>query len=377
LQNIDVCETCGVPLYLSGVARWESNGVISCALLPGGRGIFYECEAINGLFQSLEGLLGLSIEHILMESVRRDVREFMENFLSAQISEALTLPIGEKGKRSELGDQAKLTEMREKQKAWNIQAITMGSVFGYGDARLGEEWETGDRHPWRYQIIRDPYSIFFYAAAAIGTVEAFEKRDMWARYESIGENAYKITVFPQSHYAGLAKRLQAGKVEKTFKSGDISYERCPRCGIPSEISRHDWNLAQGTITDPDSGRRMVFIPTACVEAILADLEAELGEEVPRVLIEAQRRTMKSLLAGENWSRSGWVFKPWIGSRGMGNLVHFKAAEKSLSVRIENSCVPALMVGFCQALAELAFGVESSGYQWNLSEDGDLSIHILV
>jgi hypothetical protein len=374
LHDIDLCKACGVPLFLSGVGAWEPNGVLSCTFLPKGRGIFYECEAINGLLASLEELLGLPIEHIVLESIRRDARKFMEGLLSSQISEALTFT-KEQVRHDPGTDEAELARAREKQRQWNLQAITVGRVFGYGDVRLGEGWDRGDRYPWRTQIIRNPFSIFSYTAEAIGTVEAFEKKDMWADYDLVGEDTYRISVYPREHHAGLVSRLKGNAENKSFKEGDIAYERCSECGVPLEISRHNWNLEEGMITDPDSGRRMVFIPPASLEAILYDLEAELGEEIPQAVIEAQRRTFKSVLGNDDWSRSGWAYKQLFGLRGMGNLVYFKAAEHRLSLKFENTCMPLLMVGFCQALAELAFGVDSSRCEWSVSDESDLDILI--
>jgi hypothetical protein len=376
MQEIDLCSLCGVPRFISGAGAWESNGVLSSPFLPGGRGIFCECEAINGLFASLEGLLGLPIEHIIIESIRRDAREFMEGLLSSQISEALTFT-KEQVRHDPGSDEAELVKVREKQKQWNLQAITVGRVYGFGDVHLDDGWDRGDRHPWRTQIIRNPFSISSYTAEAIGTVEAFEMKDMWADYELVGEDTYRISVYPQSHHAGLSKRLKVKDPGHAFKAGDINYKRCVGCNVPLEIARHNWNLEEGIITDRHTGRRMVFIPSASVEAILADLEAELGEEIPETVIEAQRRTMKILRGGEDWSRSGWTFKQRTGLGGMGNLVYFKATEHNLSLRIENSCMAPLMVGLSQALAELAYGVESSAREWSLSEDRDLSIVIKI
>jgi hypothetical protein len=375
--NIELCKSCGVPLFIAFISRWESNGVINCDFLPGGRGIFYESDTINAFTNELQELLGISLEHILIESIRRDVRGFMENFLAMQISQALDLPIRRKGEEPPREAGVSPEEILELQKLWNIQAITVGRVFGYGDVLLGESWESGDRHPWRTQIIRNPYSIAAYTAAAIGTVESFEKRDMWANYELIGENTYRITVYPEQHPAGLCERLERKGYDYALKPGDIVYQRCPGCGVPVDMAGFRWSLEEGIIVDEVFNRRMALLPPVSIDAFLTDLESELGSDIPEAVIEMQRRTIKSYMSKENWSRSGWEFKKIIGLRGMGNLTGFKASRDALTVRIENSCVHLLMIGFVQALAELAFGVESSSREWSLAEDGDLSITITV
>lgn len=375
MPEIELCQTCGIPRFISWVGRWEDNGVISCDFLPGGRGIFIESENINRLFQGIEELLGLPIEHISIESVRRDARAFMEKVLNPQISEAEALARSRKEAEGSEHDEAGERELLEKHREYNLQAITIGRVFGFGDVRLGEEWESGGRYPWRTQIIRNPYSIFSYTGESIGTVEAFEKRDMWGKYEYIGDNTYRITVYPENHPRGLEERLQRGSCDYTLKPGDAVSDRCPKCGVPLPITRYRWDLEEGTISDPDTEMRMVFIPPASVDAILHDLEVELGEEIPEIAIEAQRRSVRSYLARASWARSGPAFKEMIGLRGLGNITTFEMGERSLSVVIENSCMPLLMVGFIQVMAELAFGVEKPPYEWNLADDGDLSILI--
>jgi hypothetical protein len=375
--DIESCKSCGLPLFIGFVGKWENNGVLSCGFLPGGRGIFYESDTINTLTESLEELLGASVEHILIESIRRDVRGFMENFLSMQISQAMDLPVGRKGNEAPREMGVSPEEILELQKLWNLQAITVGRVFGYGDVLLGEGWETGDRHPWRTQVIRNPYSIAAYAAAAIGTVESFEKRDMWADYELIGENTYRIKVYPSSHPEGLYERLEGKGYGYDFKPGDITYERCPECGVPVDIARYRWDLEEGAVIDTHFSRRMALLPPVSIDAFLADLEAELGSDIPEAVIETQRKTIKSYMQGEDWSRSGWTFKHTIGLRGMGNLTYFKADKQRLFLKIENSCMHLLMVGFIQALAELAYGVEGSVREWTLSDDGVLGINITV
>lgn len=127
--------------------------------------------------------------------------------------------------------------------------------------------------------------------------------------------------------------------------------------------------------DTENGWRMAIFGPQALEAVLDDLESELGEDIPRAVVEAQKRYVKSRTEKMNWRRSGITFVKLVALRGMGNITRFEADKKHLSVRIQNACLPLVMVGMAQALYEIALGLEDSTYEWELSDDGDLNILI--
>src|SRR4030042_2394070 len=94
MTKIGVCESCGVPKLISSVFSWDDNGIISISYSPGARMVFYESENIDNIFRGVEELIGLSIEHIVMERKRRDTRRFMARVLAKEI-ETLASIIGE------------------------------------------------------------------------------------------------------------------------------------------------------------------------------------------------------------------------------------------------------------------------------------------
>jgi len=70
-----------------------------------------------------------------------------------------------------------------------------------------------------------------------------------------------------------------------------------------------------------------------------------------------------------------AFNRMSALRGLGNLVQFEGDRDYLTVTFENACMPLLMVGTVQGLFEMAMGKESSTYEWELADDGDLSITV--
>lgn len=118
----------------------------------------------------------------------------------------------------------------------------------------------------------------------------------------------------------------------------------------------------------------IFGPHA-VDAVLQDLEAELGEAVSAAAVEAQMRYVKSRVGGEDWRKKGSDFMRTGAVRELGYVARFEADTEHLSVTLHNACMPYLNVGMAQALYEIAMGKDSSQVSWELRDDGDLEIEV--
>lgn len=364
------CPSCEAPLFVARELRWGDDGVIHLARSPQNRMVLYESNIIDNLFTGMEELIGVSIAHIVIESRRREVKKYIEGIFPAWIRRPLTaaneafsgVPGLRRIARSARGPLGRILASH---------VYDVGRVYGYGDARPGPLWESGDAHPWRSTLVRGPYSVLFFAAECLASVEAFEGRDHWVEYREVGEGVFLFDVRPGSHPVELKERLERRRYP--FKPGGVQYDRCPRCGLPVEVGRLKWDLERGIITDPESGRRMALFGPFSVDAVLRDLEAELGEDIPAAAVEAQRRYVKSRAGEENWRRRGADFMRMGALRGLGYVASFEADEKRLSVVIQNACLPYLNAGMAQALYEIALGLEDSSCEWELSPQGDLRI----
>ena len=361
MSSVEVCHKCGVPLSISAEFKWESNGVIGVAGASYDRNVLYESRVIDNLLAGIEKLIGLPIQHIAIESRRREVRRYIER-AQGEIGRIWRREGGPAGAE----EWAIAREMI-------LTVLDIGGSFGYGKSALGEGWDTAGEFPWRVNTIIKPYSLPFRIGEILGANEALEGRDMAAEFEEGGEECYKVTCRPKERPPGLKGRLKRRRYE--FKPGDLAFERCEICGIPAAVSHYNWDLEEGTIEDPDNGWRMALYPPATLEAVLLDLEAELGESIPDLVVEAQRQYVKSRVGGVNWRQGGETFGQLVALRGLGILTNFEVDERHLSLSIENSCLQPMMVGMGQALFELALQKERSTYEWSLAEDGDLKILI--
>lgn len=349
-MKVKVCGECGVPLAVSRGQVWHSNGVITQARDPDRRMIFHESDNIDDLFRIIEEIIGLPIEHIVIESKRREVREYVEKLLP--------WPVRKVARYMGFKPMARMLSR-------------MGRAYGYGDVSLGEQRIRRRDDDYQTMIVRNPHSLLFYCGENLGAWEAIDGRDSFVEYEKIGDKTYRVTNRIGKHPIELQERLQ--KKRYSFKPGNIQFERCPGCSIPLGVTRYRWDLVEGTIVDPVTNNRMAILGPSGFEAVLDDLEAELGETVPEAIIEAYRRNLREHLAKLGWlNKKPTDFRQMLALRGLGNITRFDHGEERLDLTVENSCIPLLMVGLAQAIFELAWGLEKSSYRWSLADDGDLS-----
>lgn len=372
VAEIARCAECGAPAMLGEELRWEDGGVITLAQSPRNRVVIYESNIIDNVFRGVEELTGEPIEPLVIESRRRETRRFIERSFPFEVRN--TLLIGEPGTddRSTALGRMLYESMQKLRRDLSERVINVARVFGYGEAAM--DWESGEPYPWRSLLIRHPYSLWLWKADVLGAVEAFEGVDMRVESEEVGEDTFLVRVFPGEHGVALSDRLGRTRSYE-FKPGDIAYERCATCGIPKDFAAYEWDLARGTITAGDTGRRVAIFGSLAVDAVLDDMIAEHGASVERAVIEAQRRFVKERVAPEEAREVTAALKSHMARRGLGYLSELEADGRSIRIKVTNACLHLLMVGMAQAFFELITGRESGVPRWELGEDGVLHIDI--
>ncbi len=353
MAEIKVCGGCGIPRRVGKEQRWRDNGVIAHAKDPGIRMIFYESENLDNLFHGIEEIIGLPIEHIVIESKRRDVKEYTERTVPRP-ARLLVRRIG-------FGVVAR-------------QLSNLGLIYGFGAVRMGESRRRFDDDDYQVMYIKKPHSIAFFTGEVLGAWEAIDGRESCAAYERVGEDEFKVTCRIGKHPLELSGRLERRRY--SHKPGDIGFARCAVCGVPRKVAEYRWDLKEGTITHPETGRRMTIISPSGLDAIFSDLESELGEEIPAAVIEAQRRFARRIMAEADWREEGLEgFREMLALRGLGYLEEMNTDGEGIRVVIRNPCLPLLMVGTVQGMFELASGREASSYDWGVTQGGDLEITV--
>jgi len=345
------CPECGVPKRLVKEHRWLDNGTIVQSKNPDHRMVFMEIDNILGTFSGIEEIIGVSIEHIIIEAKRRASFDFIDHMLPGPVK----LVVRVAGVRLVVS---------------NIKALA--SVLGYGNISLVDIRRVHGKGDYATLRIEEPYSLPLFSGDLGGTFNAIDRREVGVSYEEVSPRTFDVTAHISTHPLELKERLQARPY--THKAGDIELERCSACEGPMALSQYDWDVGRGVVENRSNGRRMAMLGPAALDAIFEELEKELGENIPEVVIEAQRRFVKAGLTSSQEVRGIEDFRKELALRGLGNLKEFEADKDGLQLTIENPCLYLMLVGLTQGLFELAFGCEGD-VEWELAEDGDLTVEV--
>lgn len=372
-MDIPVCVKCGVPLRISKQLCWHDNGVISLAGSPDKRWVFFESDNIDNLFIKLAELIGIRIDRLVIESRRRGARKYLETIIPSELREYCCKERDARAGRGEPAGADEKQAMFDLARSITLNIYDVARIYGYGDSRLDEAWVSNEEYPWRNTRVRKPYSLLMNLAESLGQIEAMEGGDLWIDYENLGDDRYVYRCYESEHPVHLEGRLTGEHYQ--FKPGEISHDRCPECGVPMEVSCCKWEFDDGVIVDKDNGRRFAIYGPHAFDSILSDLENELGDAIPSFIIEAQRQYTKKHWDNENWKKSPSEFILRVAVRGLGNVVDFNPTKEKHELLIQNPCMHLIMVGMVQGLVELARGWDSSNCDYELKDDGDLSILI--
>ncbi len=346
------CARCGVPTLVGSELTWKDNGVIVQTKDPDHRMLFYESENLDHLFRGIEEIIGVPIGHIVIESKRREVREYVERLMPAPVRKA-----------------ARYVGLR----AMIRRLSVTGMAYGYGNVRLSGKRVRFRDDDYVSMLISNPHSLYFFCGESLGAWEAIDGRESWVRYEEVAPNSYEVTTYIAPHPVELAERLQPPRY--AYRPGGAKLDRCPSCGVPAAVASCRWDTMTGTITDPSTGRRMAVFGPAGLEAVLADLESELGEAIPETVIEAQRRYTVRTLRHEELEGGTEGFREMLAVRGLGFLEELNLGEEGLRLLLHNACVPLLMAGLFQGAYEVFSGKEGSRVEWSMSGEGDLEVRV--
>ena len=347
MSSIKVCSHCGVPLEISKGSRWENNGTISALATPGQRSLWYEGEGFNTLFRNIEELVGLPIDRIIIEGKRKNSLEYLQDFLS--------------------GIRGFLARALMRRKVYN-SISDLGAIFGYGhfdvlDIAKGEQVKIYGRNIYSIPLLMGDLMATFNVMEGLSADIEVE--------EDNGGFLFTITPGDQPE-SELTSRLQIQAL--TPKPGDLSYDPCPKCGLPLDLMEYEWNLDEGTITDSSTARQMASLGMEHIDAVFRELEAELGEDIARVIVQAQRDYTKQVLTEEELEGGSGYFNRFFALRGMGNLVQFDMSDDALAATVENASPPLMVAGILQGIFEASTAKESS-IEHTRGDDGTLKVSV--
>jgi len=347
------CEECGVPRVVKNEYIWLDNGDIVHKRDQRDRIVFCECENLDPLFLGIENIFGSPIEHIIIDCIRRTYRSYCKLFLPSDVSEMVR-----KGQLDAKALDDGFVEL----------AIPMGvGKFGFVDMRL--KWDANDFYT---VSISEPNSLLMCAACHCGAMEAILGYDQWVEYSEAEPGIYNLTAFPSSHPEELKGKMRWEHY--AHSKGDLELKRCATCGAPAALSENRWHLDRGIIVNSVTQRRMAVMGPNQTDPIFRELEMRLGDDIPRVVVEAQRRFTLNGFYTMNEYGSMEEFRAGLAMRGLGNLKELEIKRSGVRMRMENAVLHLMIAGMMQGIFDAALHTDST-IDWESSPGGNLELEI--
>lgn len=347
MKKVKTCSSCGTPREIYKEERWQDNGTI-LVFRPGTpplRDIFYEVSGFNYLIEHIEAIIGRSIARIVFEGRRLEVLPYLETYFSGTRGFAVRLA----GRRLVYDTVANL-----------------GAVFGFGHFEV-KDIQRGKSFSVYGENVYNNNSL---AGDLAATFNALERKPASMVIEEYGKGILCTVSVGEEPEESITSRM----VEEfaPAKPGSVGFQMCSVCGVPMYLRDVNFDRENGCITDTTTGRRMIFLTMSNIEAILRELQAELGEEITSEILEAQKDYTKKTVNKEEIVEGHPSVRQFFAIRGMGNLVKYELKDNRLSAELENARPYLLAVGLLQGMFEILTD-KDSGLDYSLEDDGTLKV----
>src|SRR5450759_5929228 len=81
--------------------------------------------------------------------------------------------------------------------------------------------------------------------------------------------------------------------EAQYIPGGVQLDKCPKCGRPREVTGNIYlDLEKGVLRHSKTGMRFVALPVQSFQAVLRELEAEFGSELPALMEGLEQKYMR-------------------------------------------------------------------------------------
>jgi hypothetical protein len=353
LLDMARCPECNVPELFAQSQEWLNNGDIVQRLNPEARIGFIECENLDPLFRNMGEIIGISIEPIIVNICARTIELYMISVIPQEVRDMVAAKQLDPGSFDE-----------------SIYALCHVSGFGKYET-ISYRYERDESDYGVYHITK-PFSLPLAAGGLAGALSALVGGEHKVTYKEISPGLFEYSTTWTEYPEELMERFEFTPYEHL--DGDIEFERCATCGSPKAFSNYRWLLDEGHIVNEHTGRRMVVLAPGIQDLLFDELEKELGDTIPKVVVEAQRRFTKTGFYSIDQVSSEGDFRAQLALRGLGNLRNIRMGSSGVSMRIDNAAGYLMTVGMIQGVFETAFDV-ASDVDWALSDQRTLEVEI--
>lgn len=354
MDSFAACGNCGAPERFYQLHQWLSNGDIVQATNHQARMALVECDYVDPVFRDIGKAIGISIDHLVINIIARGTQMYMDSLIPPAVKDMM---------------RNKLLDVRE----FSQGVMDICHAIGYGRYRfLDYRYENDENDFCRISIYR-PFSILETSGAFAGVIASSVGGEHSVTYEEVSPDLFELTTGWTTYPEVLKERLKLNLYQPI--EGDMDLEKCPVCGVPTLIaSQCEWDLENGVITNRRNGYRMTVLGPGLMDSVFEALEWELGDEIPRLVVDAQRRHAREGFAPIDFSQPCEEVRRQLAARGLGNLREHAMDAAGASLRLDNSCMRLPLVGMLQGSFEREHGVDSE-VAWKILDKGTLSVEV--
>jgi predicted house-cleaning noncanonical NTP pyrophosphatase (MazG superfamily) len=353
MQDVAFCPECNVPETFTQGQAWLNNGDIVQSVYEAARVAFVECENLDPLFRNVGDIIGVSIEHLVENIATRGNKAYLNRVIP-------------KGTRE-------MVRTKQLEVMPLIETITsLAQLYGFAKYELLDLRYEKDMNDFLRHRILEPFSLPLTTGAYAGAVSTGVGGAIAVSCEEISPTEYIYTAHRTEYPDAYKEKMQLR--EYRHIDGAIELERCGNCGGPKAYADYQWFPDRGLIRHRQTHRRMVLLGPGLLDPIFEALQEELDETIPQVVVEAQRRFVRTGFCPIDILDSEDYLRQQLALRGLGNLKEIRVDRKGTRMRVANACLHLLLVGLVQGTYELLFDVDTN-VRWELSEEGELELAI--
>lgn len=345
------CRDCDFPRKFARYFDWRSDGTIISTDSTRTRSqiTFLEAGVLESLLADMSETIGFDIDRLVIQAQKNIGKAI---YASLPIRHMKRVPA------------TRLT--RPQWLAGLLVRLIAGDIAGLGDGRVSlESYLAGETLVIRF---RNPVVVPLLVGSLAGIYESIE--DMPG-----SSVAYRIEdgdlVVSLTHGEAAAVEEERFYLEEIRQGkGPLRWQRCLACGVPVEAARTwQWDIDDGIIHNRRTGARDVVVAVQSVNAILRELESELGEDVPKLVYDHQKAVSKKKRTGEVSDEAAAFLEDRLmdmALRGMGYPSKFEFTGSDVSVEIGNAYNQVLYAAKVAADLEGVTG-KSSQIEWRKRE----------
>ncbi len=342
------CSVCGTPLVLGRKTKWCPDGSMRLSDDTALRMVLLDTAELSNLLDVLAWQLGTTLEPFLQDGCREFSRRFMSLLIHLTNSQDLDHFPGEESMFSTLCNHMRI---------WGLASPTISDYRDHEGISL--------------ELLNsfNPILTCGYFSGASEILEGAAASCTWEGDASLGhlDIVLQDGPRPMTEPSGSLLLDDAGE-------GNIELPACPECGVPTHISRINWDTDAGLVTDLTNGRRMVMLGADVLGATLSLMAEQLGDHVLMRVVEAERDYARDFFYPDlHPSQDPWEMHLRFAALGHGDVTATSEGDKTI-FKIRHPFNPYFMAGRVLGFYEAWRKVKLAA-SWRVSEWGTVYVTV--